>query len=112
MDKALLFVDVAEREHVEIKPGVVEVRGLSRAEVLLCTKLNEQGVEHMERRQLSLAMLDPELTEDDVARWQAAPGSFRDIQRVVEVVNRLSGIGRDAQKESYKSPAGEPDARV
>lgn len=110
MDKAQLFVDLAERETVPVGAGSVVVRSLSRAEVLLCTKLNEQGPARMEQRQLSLAMIDPELTEAEVEQWQATPGSFRDIQRVVDVVNRMSGIGRDAQKESYKSSGSQPDA--
>lgn len=110
MDKAQLFVDMGEREQVEVSAGSVTVRALSRAEVLLCTKLSEQGPQRMEQRQLALAMVDPELTEAEVEQWQATPGSFRDIQRVVEVTNRLAGIGRDAHKESYKSPGGQPDA--
>lgn len=112
MDKAQLFVDLATRETVDVAAGQVVVRSLSRAEVMLCTKLSEQGPERMEQRQLSLAMLDPELTEGEVQQWQETPGSFRDIQRVVDTVNRLSGIGKDAHKEAYKSPGSEPDTRV
>lgn len=112
MDKAALFVDNAEREEVPISRGVVTVRTLSRMEIMLCAKLNDQGPLAMERRQLSLAMLDPELSEADVEKWQATPGSFADIQRVVEAVNRMSGIGKAAQKEAYKSLRGESGAVV
>jgi hypothetical protein len=112
MDKADLFVDNAEREDVEISRGVVTVRTLSRAEILLCTKLSDQGALAMERRQLSLAMVDPDMSEADVERWQAVPGSFQDIQKVVEAVNRMSGIGKAAQKEAYKSLPSESGAVV
>lgn len=108
MDKAALFVDLSATEDVEISHGTVTVRGLSRFEVVLCAKPELDNMVK-EQRQLSLAMLDPEMTESDVERWQKAKGSFRDIQAVVEAVNRLSAIGKDAQKAAYKSDGSGPN---
>lgn len=110
MDKAALFADRLPREDVEI-PGVgtVTVRGLSRAELLLAGKLSDQGAAAMERRMLAFAMVDPEMSEGDVERWQGACPAG-EIQPIVAAVNRLSGIGKDAEKEAYKSLRGESDA--
>lgn len=111
MQKADLFVDLTEHEDVEISRGVVTVRGLSRYEIMLCARPELENLAK-EQKQLNLAMLNPEMSEDDVARWQKVPGAFRDIQTVVEAVNRLSAVGKDAQKAAYKSNGGGSDAGI
>jgi hypothetical protein len=111
MDKAKLFVDLSEPEEVTISTGVVTVRGLSRYEIMLCANPDLPNLVK-EQKQLNLAMLDPEMSEGDVDRWQKTPGAFRDIQTVVEAVNRLSAVGKDAQKAAYKSDGGGPDAGI
>lgn len=110
MDKAALFAERLPRGEVEIpNVGTVTVRGLSRIELLLAGKLSDQGPAAMERRMLAFAMVDPEMSEGDVERWQqSAPAG--EIQPIVAKVNELSGIGRDAQKEAYKSLRDESGA--
>lgn len=103
MDKEALFAARLPEADVEI-PGVgtVRVRGLSRHEMLTAGRSESKGVEAMERIMLSYGMVDPQLGEDDVARWQKASPAA-EIMPVVSKINELSGIGRDAQKEAYKS---------
>lgn len=110
MDKAALFAERLPRADVDI-PGVgtVTVRGLSRMELLLAGKLSDQGPAVMERRMLSYAMVDPEMSEADVEKWQACSPAG-EIAPVVAKVNELSGIGAGADKEAYKSVRGGSDA--
>lgn len=104
VDKGALFgAPRLPEEDVEIpRIGTIRVRGLSRVELLLAGKLSDQGVATMERRMLCYGMVHPKVTEDEVQRWQeSAPAG--EIQPIIAVVNRLSGIGKDVQKEAYKS---------
>lgn len=92
-------------EDVDI-PGVgsVQVRPLSRAEALEIQGV-ELGVAEMERRLLSLALLDPKLTEDEVAQWQAnSPAG--ELQPVVLAITRLSGMEQSEPKEAVKQFRG------
>jgi hypothetical protein len=102
MDKARLTSRRFPTRDIEIVGvGAIRIRCLSREELL---SANSDGVPAliMERRMLAAAMLDPEMTEDDVARWQAnSPAN--EITAVVNAINELSGIGGAAQKEAYKS---------
>lgn len=104
MDKAALMTERLPRGEVELRGvGVITVRGLSRYELLLAGKgIAEGDTVMMEQRMLSMALVDPELSEDDVAAWQKhSPAG--EIIPVVAKINELSGIGRDIQKEAYKS---------
>lgn len=103
MDKDALFRPRCTEKDVEL-PGVgtVRVRGLTRAQVLEISKGANDGKD-MEPQALSWAMVDPELTVDEVKRlFEVA--SFGEIQLLNETVNELSGIAGLAQKEAYKSP--------
>lgn len=104
MDKSALTGDrELNTEDVEIPGvGVVKVRGLSRFEFLLAQKKYPDDPMKTERFVLAAAMVDPEMTEVDIEAWQKASGPM-EINHVATVVNRLSGIGPDADKESYKS---------
>jgi hypothetical protein len=114
VDKDLLFKARLPEDDVEI-PGVgtVRVRGLSRHEMLVAGRQESRGVEAMERLMLHFAMVDPVLTEDEVARWQKCSPA-NELSPVVTRINELSGIGKDAQKEAYKSlrDGSEPGVRV
>jgi len=100
MDKSALLAQRVgvDTEEVEI-PGVgtVTVRGLSRFEFLLCQKRFPDDAMASERASLALAMVEPELTEDEVGQWQKS-SQPDEINRVALVVNRLSGIGEGADK--------------
>lgn len=89
-------------EDVEI-PGVgtVQVRPLSRAEALEIQGKGEMTVAEMECKLLAAAMVDPKLTEAEVAELQAnTPAGL--LQPVAQAIGRLSGIEQTAPKEAMK----------
>lgn len=112
MDKAALLANRAtvNSEDVEI-PGVgtVKVRGLSRFELLLAQKNYPDDPLAQERFTLSVAMIDPEMSEQDILIWQKNSGPM-EINEVSTVVNRLSGIGAGADKAAYKSAGDDTSA--
>jgi len=80
--------------------GSVRVRGLSRKEFL---RLNEgdDGFD-FEDRAMSAGMLEPKLTIEEVSQLRdLSPGM--ELQAVFMKINELSGVGKDAAKEAYKS---------
>jgi hypothetical protein len=107
LDKAALL---AKRgvggETVEI-PGVgeVKVRGLTRAEVLSIQKLQgKSGVDEaeMERKLVALAMVEPELTEEEVGQWQAnSPAG--ELVPIADAIATLSGLQVKQVKEEMRS---------
>lgn len=92
-DRVSLNTDIVDLDGV----GAVTVRGLSRFEFLIAQKNHPDDNLKQERYILSRAMVDPEMTEDDIAAWQKASGPM-EINEVANVVNRLSGIGKGADK--------------
>lgn len=95
MDKAKLL---AKREgsyrDVEVDVGAVRVRGLNRDEVKACQDKDGNTVEN---KLLAAGLVDPELTEDEVAEWLAsAPAG--DYVRVMEALSELSGLNEGAAK--------------
>ncbi|MFG3709482.1 hypothetical protein [Micromonospora sp. NPDC047730] len=105
VDKAALFRARCPEADVEL-PGVgtVRVRGLTRAEVIEIGKGANDGKD-MEPYSLSLAMVDPRLTEDEVREWTRV-ATFGELETLNHEINRLSGIAGRADKEAYKSPPG------
>jgi hypothetical protein len=89
--------------------GVVRVRGLSRAEVLIIQKVADSGEDILERKMLAAAMVSPRRTEGQVREWQEA-SPVGELQPVVARVMELSGMDEDAAKETYKELASDPDA--
>lgn len=80
-----------EADTVEVRPGmVVRIRGVSRAEMLGAASIEDEG--RREQKILALAMVHPEMTEEDIAQWQQAPGSAKELQTVFDAVGRLSGF--------------------
>ncbi|MFG1800193.1 hypothetical protein ACGFI4_08470 [Micromonospora carbonacea] len=103
VDKEALFRPRCPEQDVEL-PGVgtVRVRGLTRGEIVEISKGVNEGRD-MEPRSLSLALVDPQLTEDEARRLiEVAP--FGDVELLTTTVNELSGIAGRAAKEAYKSP--------
>ena len=87
--------------------GDVEVRALSRGEALLLpedTLLREAEI-------LSLGMLDPEMTRDEVLQWMACSpaGEAQDVSQKIAV---LSGLMEDSAKAAYKSDGDGPEPGV
>lgn len=105
MDKAdLLRRRLPERE-VEL-PGVgtVRVRGLTRAEALEVQK-RQGDVAAMERLILSLGLVDPVLTEDEVGEWYAAAPAG-ELEPVSQAIVDLSGLGEGATKSGVPPVRG------
>lgn len=102
MDKEQLFKSRLEERDVDV-PGVgtVRIRALSRAEILRVKDKPMDGSK-MERMLLSMAMIDPELTEFEVGEWQAASGAG-EIETVSKEIIALSGLEVDSAKSAYKS---------
>lgn len=98
---ALLARRLGEADHEVEGVGTVRIRGLSRAEVLALQSLTG-GTAAADRRMLSLALIDPKLTEDEVRVWQenSAPG---EIESLTLAIAELSGLGAGAAKAAYKS---------
>ena len=108
MDKSELFKPRLPEEDVEI-PGVgtVRVRGLSRAEALALNG-HEGSPERVERMLISKAAVDPELTPEDVAKWQEAAGAG-ELEPVMVAITRLSGMemqAKEAAKQAYRQFRG------
>lgn len=86
--------------------GVMEVRGLSRAESLIVGKA-EGDPTATERVMLRLGLVEPALTEAQVREWLAvAPNEH--VDPVTKAIARLSGMYSEAPKEAYKSAGDEP----
>jgi hypothetical protein len=102
VDKNVLLNQTVPSGPVDI-PGIgtVTVRGMTRYEMQMLGKI-EAGDEVKERKILAMTMVDPTMSEGDVEAWQMCSPAGQ-INRVAMEVNRLSGIGRDAEKEAYKS---------
>ena len=100
--KARLLAERFSVEEIEV-PGIgtVKVRGLTRGEVL---EFNDRKLSEVEgeRFMLAKALVEPKMTEEDIAQWQAVSPP-NEIGAVVEGVLRLSGLNKDAQKAAYKS---------
>lgn len=93
-------------EEVEIPDvGTVRVRGLTRGQALqLEGKEMDAGL--MERRLISLAMVEPKLTEEEVEQWQNNTLAG-ELQAVMEAIVRLSGMEAHAGKAAYQQFRGE-----
>jgi hypothetical protein len=83
-------------EDVTLPVGVVHVRGLSRKEMLALRLPLPEGVT-TEQRILTVGMVDPALTLEEVGEWQAVAPSG-EIEAVCDTIARLSGAGEGAQK--------------
>lgn len=105
MDKAQLFRSRLPEDDVDL-PGVgkIRVRALSRAESLAVR--DTDGWLAKERRILACAMVDPKMTENEVAQWQAAAGNG-ELDLVTGKVAQLSGMEEDSGKEAFKSDGGQ-----
>lgn len=95
LDKAsLLARRLGEGEHEIPGFGTVRVRGMSREELLQWRSLDGAVGD---RKMLAACLLDPVLTEDEVATWEkhATP---MEIKGVVDAILNLSGMGEGASK--------------
>jgi hypothetical protein len=113
VDKTKLFEDRMPRAEVEVPGfGTVTVRAMSRYEQMLIGKTAGGDPIVFERKTLALTLVDPELSEDEVERWQksAPAGEMSDI---LKTVNRLSGLdkeAKEAQKTAFEAFRGGPES--
>jgi hypothetical protein len=115
-DKSILFKARLPEADVEV-PGVgtVRVRGLSRAEVMaIRSEVKDEAdaikrVAAIERKMLALALVDPELSEAEVGKWQKA-STAGEMEPVTDMVQVLSGTVEGAEKAAYKEMESDPDS--
>lgn len=103
-DKQKLFSPRLPEAEVEV-PGVgnMRVRALNRAEVMLLQGMARDGRDAatVERRMLSMALVDPKLTEAEIGQWQNASVAG-ELEPVSDKVTELSGLDDGAAKQAYK----------
>lgn len=84
--------------------GVVRIRSVSREMVLGMRGLDPPLTAlQQEQRVVSAAMVEPKMSEADVAAWQKA-SSAGEMEPLAAAIMKLSGLGKDAQKDAVKSP--------
>jgi hypothetical protein len=80
---------------------LVRVRGLSRGEVFMMQKSKADGgiktEQAWEQRMVSLALLQPALSEEQVRDWQQGPAGG-DLEALGEKIRELSKLGQGAEK--------------
>ena len=109
VDKELLLKKRLPEAEVEVAGiGTVRVRGLSRSEAM-SLKAQASDVEAVDRRMLFLGMVEPKLTEAEIAEWYAASPAG-EIEPVSLKISELSGMTEGAAKEAYKAFDENPDA--
>lgn len=82
--------------------GTVTVRGLTRFEFMMLNKKYGDPGPEQERETLAMCMVQPAMTVAEVEMWQKVSPAT-EINLVASEINRLSGIGKGADKEAYKS---------
>lgn len=104
MDASALTTNRIKHGEIEIEDvGTIRVRGMSRYELMHANRLrDEKGHLAAERYTIAACMVDPVMTEDQVAAWQRAsePG---EINEVGLKINELSGLGKGADKSDLSS---------
>ena len=98
--KAALLAKRGGTKDVEV-PGVgtVQIRALTRAEAL-SVQGKTQDVALLEQKLVSMAMVDPDLTKDEVREWQEN-STAGEIQIIVQAIVELSGMEGYAAKAAY-----------
>lgn len=109
---AMTTVDLPEEDFPLSRRNItLKLRGLSHDEALELQEYSkEDGVTNAmyERRMLSKALVWPQMKPKDIAAWQKASPAG-EIDDVMRVVLRLSGMDKDGAKNAYKSVSGEPE---
>lgn len=109
--KDALFATSLPEEDVDIPgKGTVRVRALTRSEALACQQVKQgpDRVAAIERKMLAMAIVDPEMTEADIGRWQKA-STVGEMEPVGAKVQELSGMTEGAAKEAYREFDANPD---
>lgn len=109
MSKPRLTVNEAIRQReritrsVEVGEFTVVIRSLTRGEVMAMQ--GAKGLAGMEARLLSMALLDPKLTEAEAAAWiENSPAG--EIEPVTNAISEISGLGANAGKQAMSQFLG------
>lgn len=97
----LLTARLAERDVAIEGVGTVRIRALTRAQALSVRNVELERAE-LERRLLSWAMVDPELSEDEARAWQEASPAG-ELEVVTDAIAELSGMVETAPKEAMRT---------
>lgn len=89
-------------ETVQLEDGEVIVRPLTRKESIMVRGVEGEDLEERDNLIISLGMVKPQLTPEDVAQW-AANDTAGELASVSMAIARISGMLPGAGKESYKS---------
>lgn len=109
MDKSALFASRLPERKVTIDGlGEFTVRGLSRAEVMQIQKIGASDPVLIERKMLSMALLDPVLTEGEVRQWQEASPAT-EIEPITDAIAELSGMKEGSDRQVYDAMDDDPD---
>lgn len=94
----LTFVDELQVEDVTLQSGkIVQVKGLTRFEYLLCAKNMEGDPSVFEARMLRYGLVQPKISIEQATAWQKA-ATVKGLNPVSEAIRRLSGMADDAEK--------------
>lgn len=90
--------------------GMVHVRALNRGEMIHLGKLSDdKGQAVAEQYMLSCAMLDPQMTQEDIADWQTS-GPGMEMHPVVMKINALSKATQEDHKSDLPGDGEQPVA--
>lgn len=112
---ALLTVDLPEEAYTISRQGteiVLTLRGLTHDEALALqeySKKDDVTNAAYEQRMLSQALLWPKMTAGQIRAWQKSSAAG-EINAVVKIVMRLSGMEEDTAKSAYKSVSAESES--
>lgn len=82
----------------------VKVRGLSKDEAMATR--DREGINAQDNYVISTGLVDPAMSEEDVAVWATIEGEAGNLHALSERISQLSGMNPGAGKEATKSPAG------
>lgn len=93
----------AETEEVTLPSNgkKVVVRGLTRFELVVSGKGTDDSA-LIERRNVKVCLVQPQLTMAQVEAWQRNPATIRDFQVVTEKIRELSGLSEGADKSDVQ----------
>jgi len=90
---------------VQLSDGTVKVRGLTRAEAAAMRGMDQDDVLALEAYAVSCAMVEPQLSPEDVAAWMASD-AHTEIQKVIDAIEGKSAHGAGQGKAATKSVSG------
>ena len=112
---ALLTVELPEETYTVSRQGsevALQIRGLTHDEALALqeySKKDDVTNAMYEQRMLTQAVLWPKMTGGQIKAWQKSSAAG-EINDVVKIVMRLSGMEEDSAKNAYKSVPEESES--